>query len=95
MPKLLFKTDGIVSGEVVFKAGQVYDISDETGSATRWIKRGAEIVDEPIKPIPAKQEVVQVEESPKEEINEPIESNVEVVKKPLKKENKKEIKSSK
>jgi hypothetical protein len=95
MPKLLFRTDGIVSGKVVFKAGQVYDISDENGSATRWIKRGAEIVDEPIKPIILKEEAVQVEESPKEEINEPIEANVEVVKKPLKKENKKEIKSSK
>jgi hypothetical protein len=74
MPKLLFKTDGIVSGEVVFKAGEVYDISDETGSATRWIKRGAEVV---------------------EEIELKAPEQVEVVKKPFKKENKKEIKSSK
>lgn len=82
MPKLLFKTDGIVSGEVIFKAGQVYDISDDKGSATRWIKRGAEIVaDEPAKP------EVKAEAQ--------VQEQVEVVKKPFKKENKKEIKSSK
>lgn len=95
MPKLLFKTDGIVSGEVIFKAGQVYDISDEKGSATRWIKRGAEVVEEPIKSAPIKKEAVQVEEIIKEEDNVYPETQVEVVKKPFKKENKKEIKSSK
>jgi len=82
MPKLLFKTDGIVSGEVIFKAGQVYDISDEKGSATRWIKRGAEIVAD---------ESINLEVKAEAQVQE----QVEVVKKPFKKENKKEIKSSK
>lgn len=44
--KLLFKEDGIVSGKVEFKAGETYEISDELGSASRWIKRGAEVVSE-------------------------------------------------
>lgn len=44
--KLKFKTDGIVSGEVVFKAGETYEISNDKGSADRWIKRGAEVVTE-------------------------------------------------
>jgi hypothetical protein len=50
--KLLFKTDGIVDGKVEFVAGQVYEISDEKGSASRWIKRGAEIVDDGFVPAP-------------------------------------------
>lgn len=44
--KLRFKNDGIVNGEVVFEAGKTYEISNETGSADRWIKRGAEVVEE-------------------------------------------------
>lgn len=92
MPKLLFKTDGIVSGEIVYKAGQVYDISDEKGSATRWIKRGAEVVTEsPKKQEAVKEEKVEIAEEIKAESKE----QVEVVKKAFKKENKKEIKSSK
>lgn len=82
MPKLLFKVDGIVSGKVVYEAGKIYDISDEKGSATRWLKRGAEIVQEE----PKKQEII------KEVIQE---AQVPVVNKPSKKENKKEIKTSK
>lgn len=84
MPKLLFKTDGIVSGKVVFEAGKIYEISDEKGSATRWIKRGAELVIEKEEPVKA----VEVEAEVKEE-------ELIVVKKPSKKENKKEIKTSK
>lgn len=46
--KLLFKTDGIVNGQVEFEAGKVYEISDDLGSASRWIKRGAEVVSEDV-----------------------------------------------
>lgn len=55
---LRFKADGKINGEVVYKAGQVYEISDETGSATRWIKRGAEIVERGYDPLADKPDVV-------------------------------------
>lgn len=58
MAKLLFKQDGKVNGEVVFKAGEIYEVSNEKGSVDRWLKRGAEIIVE----VPAKVELAQVEE---------------------------------
>jgi hypothetical protein len=80
--KLKFTQDGIVNGQVVFKKGEIYDISDELGSATRWIKRGAVVVKDG--------EVEQKVEDKKE-----AEEVEEVVIKQTKKENKKENKSSK
>lgn len=67
--KILFHEDGIVNGEVVFKKGEVYDIPVETGSAARWIRRGAEEVIEAVK---VKEEVkteVVIEESKLETVD--------------------------
>ncbi len=63
--KLEFLTDGKVDGEIVFHKGEVYDVSTETGSAHRWIRRGIAVpfvaktkkdeapkkASEPVKPI--------------------------------------------
>lgn len=46
MGKLLFNSDAIVNGKVIFEAGKVYDISNELGSYDRWVKRGATPVEE-------------------------------------------------
>lgn len=95
--KLLFKDDKYVNGILTFKSGQVYEISDEHGSATRWIKRGAEIIDESPEvsiPVIEKKDETLVDEA------EALASlggdgEEEVVNKAPKKENKKEKKSSK
>lgn len=60
--KLLFKTDGIIDGKVEFVAGQVYEISDEKGSATRWIKRGAEVVDGEVEVKSLQEEIQEIKE---------------------------------
>ena len=65
--KLLFKTDGIIDGKVEFESGKIYEISDELGSATRWINRGAEVV-----------EADEVEKTIKEEIQEIKEELLEI-----------------
>jgi len=39
--RLKFTRDGYVDGELKFKKGETYDIPEKTGSAARWIKRGA------------------------------------------------------
>lgn len=44
--KLFFPHDAVVSGEVIYKAGSTHEVSDELGSASRWIKRGAVVVAE-------------------------------------------------
>lgn len=44
--KLKFLDDKYVDGKLAFKANEVYEISDEKGSATRWLKRGAVKVEE-------------------------------------------------
>lgn len=88
MPKLFFKFDAVVSGQVIYKAGNVYEVSDELGSATRWIKRGAEIVAEEPKKEAKPVEIIQ------EQKEEAPEDKQEVVNKPSKKENKRENKSS-
>lgn len=66
MAKLLFKKDGKVNGEVVFKAGEIYEISNEKGSVDRWLKRGAELVVESQEPV--KVEEVKEEEEVQEEV---------------------------
>jgi hypothetical protein len=38
---LKFNVDGRIDGKLVYEAGSVYEIDDATGSATRWLKRGA------------------------------------------------------
>lgn len=80
--KLKFNADGLVNGKVVFEAGKVYEISDELGSASRWIKRGAEVVEEGevSEPLASKPEV-------KEEIK--VESEEEIANEEVKDENKK------
>lgn len=80
--KLLFNSPGLVNGKVVFEAGKIYEISDELGSATRWIKRGAEVVEEGelSEPLVSKPEV-------KEEIK--VEGEEEIANEEVKEENKK------
>lgn len=41
--KLLFIGDARVDGKIIFEKGQVYDVPIETGSASRWIRRGVAI----------------------------------------------------
>jgi hypothetical protein len=38
--KLLFTEDAFINGELVYKKGEIYDIAVESGSYSRWIKRG-------------------------------------------------------
>lgn len=80
--KLKFNVDGLVNGKVVFEAGKVYEIYDELGSASRWIKRGAEVVEEGelSEPLASKPEV-------KEEIK--VEGEEEIANEEVKDENKK------
>lgn len=66
--KLKFIKDGFVDGQLVFEKGKVYDISDEKGSASRWIKRGivVEVKDVVVKEEPKaepKKEVIAEEDS--------------------------------
>jgi hypothetical protein len=52
--KLKFKLDTFVSGELVFKAGEIYDVDNSLGSADRWLRRGvAEVV---VETLPVKEE---------------------------------------
>ena len=91
--KLKFKTDGIVNGVVEFKAGEIYEISDDKGSATRWIKRGAEVVVEEskVEPVVSKVEAVVASE---DEALAALGGEEQVVNEESKKENKREKKSS-
>lgn len=48
------------SDEVIYKAGEVYDVPTENGFADRWIKRGAEVVTQVV----PKEEPVQKQTKP-------------------------------
>jgi hypothetical protein len=90
--KLKFNADGVVNGKVVFEAGKVYEISNETGSVDRWIKRGAEVVLEEVVVESAVSNVEPVVEVAVEEVVESAEETASeeiVVNKEDKKENKK------
>jgi hypothetical protein len=41
---LKFNFDGVYNGELLFEKGKTYDVSEENGFASRWIRRGAEQV---------------------------------------------------
>jgi len=58
MKKAKFVKDGYVDGELVFKAGCVYEISDDLGSYSRWVRRGIaeEYIEQPIESSPKKSE---------------------------------------
>jgi hypothetical protein len=66
--KLKFLVDGVVNGEVVFKAGEIYDIPVETGSVTRWLKRGAVEVEEVLDEVEKKTEQEEIEISTPKEV---------------------------
>lgn len=71
MARLLFKQDAKVNGEIVFKAGQVYEISNDKGSVDRWIKRGAVLVQEEVKKVEVAEVVTEVEVVEQEAIANP------------------------
>ncbi|RTL04470.1 hypothetical protein EKK58_10435 [Candidatus Dependentiae bacterium] len=48
--KLKFSNDMFYNSEVIFQAGKVYEVETEKGWADRWIKRGAEVVQDEVKP---------------------------------------------
>ncbi len=49
--KLKFNQDAYINGEHTYAKDQVYEISDELGSASRWVRRGmAEVVVETPEP---------------------------------------------
>lgn len=56
--KLKFLDDAYVNGELAFKGGEIYDIDDKSGSATRWVKRGIAIEAAEEVKVEAKVEVV-------------------------------------
>lgn len=61
MKTLKFLKDSYVDGQLVYASGKTYEVSDDTGSASRWIKRGhAVVVDS--SPVFQKQETL--EEAP-------------------------------
>jgi hypothetical protein len=43
--KLKFNADAVYNGKIMYKAGKIYEVSEELGWAQRWIFRGAEIVE--------------------------------------------------
>lgn len=43
MKKAYFIKDGFVDGELVFKKGETYELSEKSGSHSRWIRRGIAI----------------------------------------------------
>jgi hypothetical protein len=48
--RLLFMADAKIGGEVTYKKGNIYEIDDSTGSASRWIKRlmAEEVANSPV-----------------------------------------------
>jgi hypothetical protein len=47
--KLKFTQDAFVNDQLVFESGKIYEVSDDTGSASRWLRRGiAEVVEYPV-----------------------------------------------
>jgi hypothetical protein len=73
--KLKFSGDAVISGVVVYKTGETYEVSNEFGSASMWIKRGiAEEVFEELKieiPVAIVEEVkpIEVEQSTEEALD--------------------------
>lgn len=94
--KMLFNEDKHVNGVLTYRAGEVYDISVDTGSVARWLKRGATIIEEaPVQePVKAVEEVEQAPVQDDEALA-ALGGEEEVVNEELKKENKKAKKSSK
>lgn len=78
--KIKFIADGIVSGKVEFEEGKIYEISNEFGSADRWIKRGHINVS-------SQDDVIS-----KEDLVEALDNEVELAVESPKNENKKEKK---
>lgn len=50
---LKFNSDAWVSGELIYKKGEIHNVPNDKGSADRWIRRGAEII-ESISPVEVK-----------------------------------------
>lgn len=46
--KMKFNEDKFYNGELIYKAHQVYDISEDAGWADRWIRRGGVVVKEEV-----------------------------------------------
>jgi hypothetical protein len=86
--KMIFKENKFANGELIFKAGEVYEVSEEGGSVARWLKRGGEIVEND-SPAKAPKEVS------KEEALDALGEEEEFANEDSKKENKKAKKSSK
>lgn len=59
--KLKFNFEAVYNGEVFATAGEIKEVSEANGFASRWIRRGAEIVvEEPMvekKIVPAKEKL--------------------------------------
>jgi len=66
--KIKFTSDAWVNGELFAKAGDIKDVPEEGGSASRWIRRGAIIVSSEEKVITQEYpKPEKIEEPPKEE----------------------------
>ena len=81
--KLVFPQDVIREGKILYKAGEVYEISNELGSAWHWLKRGAVEVEE---------NSLETPEEPKQ--NEPEVAEIEIVQTSKKKSKSKKMADS-
>jgi len=77
--KLKFISNGIYNGIIEFHEGQVYEIDDSLGAATRWLKRGVAVVhhEEPVKEVlPEVVEVLDLEVQVEEQVEQTEQADV-------------------
>lgn len=64
--KVLFHQDGYLNGVLTYEKGKVYEIDDTLGSASRWLKRGAEFVEDAKEEAPVVEETIANDEAKEE-----------------------------
>lgn len=57
--KLKFNSDAFYNGKLIAAKGEIKEISEENGFASRWIKRGAEEVKEEVPKVEDKEQVLE------------------------------------
>lgn len=82
--KLKFLSDAFYKGQLKYRKNEIYEISDELGEATRWLKRCAVIAPEEVQEIKIEEPIPEIIEEIK--LEEPIEEEP-IVKEVVKKDN--------
>lgn len=49
--KLYFHVDAIFEGKVIYEAGKTYDVDEANGWAFKWMKRGAQPIEDVLLPV--------------------------------------------